>query len=178
MQADDLIYYPHGLAMSYVLIVDDDSTMAQALADMVGLFDWKTQISHGPRQALQLIQASPPSLILLDLNMPGVDGLEVCRYIKRDPVAGRTPVVMVTAEDSPTIQAKAREAGASDYLVKPVDVDRLEVILDKLGGPKPAASASAPSAAKPAAAPPPASQPAPTPPKPPAPPETKKDAAS
>jgi len=128
--------------MTYILIVDDDTTMAQALSDMVGLFDWKTQISHGPRQALQLIQASPPALILLDLNMPGVDGLEVCRYIKRDPIAGRTPVIMVTAEDSPTVQAKAREAGASDYLVKPVDVDRLEVILDKLPRPKPAAPPS------------------------------------
>jgi CheY-like chemotaxis protein len=121
--------------MTYVLIVDDDVTMAQALSDMVGLFDWETQIVHGPRPALQAIQAKPPALILLDLNMPGVDGLEVCRYIKRDPIAGKTPVVMVTAEDSPTIQEKARLAGASDYLVKPVDVDRLEVILDKL--PKP-----------------------------------------
>jgi CheY-like chemotaxis protein len=121
--------------MSYVLIVDDDTTMAEALADMVQLFDWKTLVAHGPRNALQLIQGSPPALILLDLNMPGVDGLEVCRYIKRDPIAGNVPVVMVTAEDSPTMKEKARAAGASDYLVKPVDVDRLEVILDKLAKP-------------------------------------------
>lgn len=121
--------------MSYVLIVDDDNTMAQALADIVSLFDWDTQIAHGPRPALQAIQAKAPALILLDLNMPGVDGLEVCRYIKRDPIAGNTPVVMVTAEDSPTMQQKAHEAGASDYLVKPVDVDRLEVILDRLAKP-------------------------------------------
>lgn len=118
--------------MPYVLIVDDDPTMAEAIADMVSLFDWETQIVHGPRPALQAIQVKPPALILLDLNMPGVDGLEVCRYIKRDPVAGNTPVVFVTAEDAPSMQEKARAAGASDYLVKPVDIDRLEVILDKL----------------------------------------------
>ena len=118
--------------MSYVLVVDDDSTMAQAIADMVTLFDWKTQIAHGPRPALQAIQAEPPALILLDLNMPGVDGFEVCRFIKRDPIAGKTPVVFVTAEDAPSMQEKAKEAGASDYLIKPVDIDRLEVILDKL----------------------------------------------
>jgi len=118
--------------MSYVLIVDDDPTMAQAIADMVGIFDWKTQVVHGPRQALQAIQKVPPALILLDLNMPGVDGFEVCRYIKRDPLAAKTPVVFVTAEDAPSMQEKAREAGASDYLIKPVDIDRLEGILDKL----------------------------------------------
>ena len=118
--------------MSYVLIVDDDPTVAQTIADMVGLFDWKTQIAHGPRPALQAIQKAPPALILLDLNMPGVDGFEVCRYIKRDPIAAATPVVFVTAEDAPSMKEKAREAGASDYLIKPVDIDRLEVILDQL----------------------------------------------
>lgn len=164
--------------MSYVLIVDDDTTMAQALADMVGLFDWKTQIAHGPRNALQVIQANPPALILLDLNMPGVDGLEVCRYIKRDPVAGKTPVIMVTAEDSPTMQEKARTAGASDYLVKPVDVDRLEVILDKLVKPK---GPPSPEARPPDLKPPEAKPPEPKPPEPKPPessPESKKDAAS
>ena len=123
--------------MTYILIVDDDATMAQTLADMVELFDWKTAIAHGPRQAMHVIQNNPPALILLDLNMPGVDGMEVCRFIKRDPIAEKTMVVFVTAEDDPSIQQKAREAGAADYLVKPVDVDRLEGILDKLPKDKP-----------------------------------------
>lgn len=118
--------------MTYVLIVDDDATVAQALADMVELFDWKSTVVHGPRQAMHVIQSNPPALILLDLNMPGVDGMEVCRFIKRDPIAEKTMVVFVTAEDDPSIQQKAREAGAADYLVKPVDIDRLEGILDKL----------------------------------------------
>jgi CheY-like chemotaxis protein len=118
--------------MTYILIVDDDATMAQTLADMVELFDWKTTIVHGPRPAMHFIQNNPPALILLDLNMPGVDGMEVCRFIKRDPIAEKTMVVFVTAEDDPSIQQKAREAGAADYLVKPVDIDRLEIILDKL----------------------------------------------
>jgi DNA-binding response OmpR family regulator len=116
----------------YVLIVDDDTSMGQTLADMVGLFDWNTQVVSSPRAAIESLQRNPPSLILLDLNMPGVDGMEVCRFIKRDPVAGDTPVVFVTAEDDPGTKAKAREAGAMDYLVKPVDIDRLEELLEKL----------------------------------------------
>lgn len=121
--------------MSYVLIVDDDPDMAQAIADMVDLFDWKTRIVHHPRAAIQALQRDPPTLILLDMNMPGVDGLEVCRYIKRDPVSGHTPVVFVTAEDDPGTEQKAREAGALDYLVKPVELDRLEAILEKIETP-------------------------------------------
>lgn len=120
--------------MSYVLIVDDDTVMAEAIADMVSLFDWETKIVHGPRAAIQAIHREEPALILLDLNMPGVDGLEVCRYIKRDPVTGGTNVVFVTAEDAPSIMEAALEAGASDYLVKPIDIDRLEAILDSLPG--------------------------------------------
>ncbi len=118
--------------MSYILIVDDDTSMAQTLADMVGLFDWQTQIVNSPRAALELLQRNLPGLILLDLNMPGVDGMEVCRYIKRDPIAGQTPVVFVTAEDDPGTRARAREAGAMDYLIKPVDMDRLEEVLNRL----------------------------------------------
>jgi CheY-like chemotaxis protein len=120
--------------MSYVLIVDDDIAVAQAIANLVSLFDWKTRIVHGPRTAIQALQAEPPALILLDLNIPGVDGLEVCRYIKRDPFAKDTIVVFVTAEDDPGMMEKARQAGAQDYLVKPVDVDRLEKILTQLPG--------------------------------------------
>jgi|GEM_PF-2304165 len=118
--------------MSYVLIVDDDPGMAQALADMVGLYDWTTRIVTSPRAALEMIQREPPVLMLLDLNMPGVNGMEVCRYIKRDPIAGTTPVVFVSAEDDPDTRERAREAGAMDYLVKPVELDRLEELLDKL----------------------------------------------
>jgi CheY-like chemotaxis protein len=118
--------------MSYVLIVDDDKEMAQSIAQMVSLFDKETDIALGPRPAIMKLREKRPLLILLDLNMAGVDGLEVCRYIKRDPINGDVPVVFVTAEDDPTFMEKAREAGAMDYLIKPVDIDRLEKILEDL----------------------------------------------
>lgn len=118
--------------MSYVLIVDDDVAVAQAISNLVSLFDWEARIVHGPRSAIMALQKEPPALILLDLNIPGVDGLEVCRYIKRDPLARDIAVVFVTAEDDPGMVEKARQAGAMDYLVKPIDVDRLEEILKRL----------------------------------------------
>jgi CheY-like chemotaxis protein len=61
--------------------------------------------------------------------MPGVDGVEVCRYIKRDPEAKHTPVVFVSAEDDPSVIQKAKEAGATAFLTKPIDLAQLEQLL-------------------------------------------------
>ncbi len=118
--------------MSYILIVDDDQTMAKTLSDMVKLLDWETQVVNSPRAAIETIRSKRPGLIFLDLNMPGVDGLEVCRYIQREPSSAGTPVVFVSAEDDPGIKQRAKEAGAMEYLVKPVDFDQLEQTLKKI----------------------------------------------
>lgn len=115
--------------MSLVLIVDDEPVTAEALANMISLLGHETQVALSPRTAIQSMQRKAPNLILLDLNMPGVDGLEVCRYIKRDPSASATPVIFITAEDDPTVIEKAKEAGASGYMVKPVDFEALETVL-------------------------------------------------
>lgn len=114
-----------------VLIVDDDQIAAGSLADMVSLLGHETEVVLGPRQAIHSIGQDTPALILLDLNMPGVDGLEVCRYIKREPSSMNIPVVFISAEDDPSVKEQAKEAGASGYLVKPVDFDSLEEILVK-----------------------------------------------
>lgn len=115
--------------MAYILVVEDNPRTAAALADMVGLLGWEVVVAHSPRRALQQLQTSKPALILLDFNMPGVDGLEVCRYIKRDPTAGDIPVVFVSAEEAPSIIEEARKAGAKDYLIKPVNISDLERVL-------------------------------------------------
>ena len=117
--------------MSYILIVDDEQVMADAIADMLDLLDWKTVIANRPGAAIREILKNPPALIFLDMNMPGVDGLEVCRYIKRDPIMGMIPVIFITAEDDPGIQKAALDAGASAYIIKPMEFEHLEDILSK-----------------------------------------------
>jgi CheY-like chemotaxis protein len=115
--------------MSYVLIVDDEVSMTETLADMLNLLGYETRVAYSPRRAMEAILAELPRMILLDLNMPGVDGMEVCRYIKRDPEAKHTPVVFISAEDDPSIIQRAKEAGATAFLTKPVDLDQLEQLL-------------------------------------------------
>jgi two-component system chemotaxis response regulator CheY len=117
--------------MSHVLVVEDNPMTAETLASMVSLLGHDTQVVLSPRKAIESIQRSIPNLILLDLNMPGVNGLEVCRYIKRDPMVRETPVIIITAEDDPTVIEAAKEAGASGYLVKPVELDKLEMMLSR-----------------------------------------------
>ncbi len=119
--------------MPYVLVVDDNQEAANAIADVVRLLGWQAEVAPGPRAALHAVQRVPPALILLDLNMAGISGLEVLKFIKRDPSLIDIPVVFISAEDDPDTQQKTREAGALDYLVKPVDLDRLEAILEKVG---------------------------------------------
>ena len=119
-------------AMSKVLIVDDNKQTAEAMAQMVEMLDWESRVVLSSRTAMEAIIQHQPRLVLLDLNMPGLNGAEVLGYIKREPTLTNTSVVFVSAEDDPRVQESLREAGAMDYLVKPLSFDKLEAVLEKL----------------------------------------------
>src|SRR5262249_22924418 len=71
--------------------------------------------------ALETIRRTKPDIVLLDVMMPGIDGIEVCRQIKGDTLTQHIPVVMVTALDQPDDRVRGLEAGADDFLTKPVN---------------------------------------------------------
>lgn len=114
------------------LIVEDNPDVAQVLADIMASFGWKTCIAETPVEALLALRREIPTLILLDFNLPGANGVEVLQYIKNDPLAQNVEVVFVSAEDSPDTIRCALASGARDYLVKPVDMDHLREVLDSL----------------------------------------------
>lgn len=114
------------------LIVEDNPDVAQVLADILILYGWDVRIAPTPAVALLSLRREIPALILLDFNLPGTDGVDVLQYIKSDPLAKNVAVVFVSAESSPDAIERALASGARDYLVKPVDIDRLGEVLNSL----------------------------------------------
>ena len=104
-----------------VLIVDDFAPNRKLLEARLNAeyFDVVTA-SSGP-EALAICAQGECDIVLLDVMMPGMDGFEVCRRLKRDPLTHHLPVVMVTALDQPADRLRGLEAGADDFLTKPID---------------------------------------------------------
>lgn len=104
-----------------ILIVDDQPELAGMMADMLNDAGYTTRIFDNGREAIAEIHADPPDLLLLDVNMPGLDGFEVAALLKADPSTATIPIIMVSAQDGRGSRVIGLESGAEDYLSKPVD---------------------------------------------------------
>jgi len=112
-----------------VLIVEDDSQMADTLASMVRLMGYDTSINHSSHEALESSRNNSPDIVLLDLNLPDADGFQVCEQLRKQPELNDTPIIIVSADEQPESMARAKKAGADHYLVKPIGMDDLEVAI-------------------------------------------------
>ncbi len=115
-----------------VLIVEDDRLMAQTLAAQLGSLGHTVVIAYSPRMAIHNLSEVIPDLIFMDVNMPGVNGLEVLRFLRRDPATSKVPVIVVTAEESPTVRQSALESGANEFLVKPPMLEDIEAAITRI----------------------------------------------
>jgi putative two-component system response regulator len=105
--------------------VDDEKPVTALFARLLAREGYAIIVAHDGASALRLIAANPPDVILTDVMMPGLDGLAVCRHVKRDPQTRLTPVVLVTALTAREHRIEGLEAGADDFLSKPVDAQEL-----------------------------------------------------
>jgi len=112
-----------------ILVIDDDKTTANYLADQLRLLDHKVAVAFGPRGGLFQLNHAVPDVLFLDVNMPGVDGLEICRYLRRDPKTAKVPIIVVSANEEKAHQDAAFKAGANYYIVKPAMMDDIEKAL-------------------------------------------------
>lgn len=112
-----------------ILVIDDDPAAREFLDRFLSREGYTVLQAGSGREGLRLARASRPSAILLDVTMPGIDGWEVLREIRCDPVISRTPVIMQTVIDEQTF---GYALGATDYLLKPVDRSRLREALSSI----------------------------------------------
>jgi two-component system cell cycle response regulator len=105
--------------------VDDDPLARQTFGDTLAASGLAAEGVPDGRTALERVAADPPAVILLDIVMPGLNGLEVLRKLKGDPKTRPIPVILVTAKDDRAARVEGLEAGADDYLTKPVDPGEL-----------------------------------------------------
>jgi len=114
-----------------VLVVDDERIGREALAEAVSEMGHRVVAAAGGAEALDVVRRDDVHIVLTDLKMPGMDGLELLRQVKR--LRPDVPVVLVTAFASVDTAVAAMKSGAYDYLTKPVDLRQLRVLLDRAG---------------------------------------------
>jgi CheY-like chemotaxis protein len=82
---------------------------------------------------MTILSRDTPAIVLLDINMPGVDGFEVLAYLRREPRLAKVPVIVVTSDDEPQTSKRALDEGANVVIIKPAMADILEKVLKKVG---------------------------------------------
>ncbi|MFN8524863.1 MAG: response regulator [Chloroflexota bacterium] len=102
-----------------ILLADDDEGLLRLVGTTLGTDDFDVITASDGEAAISAARAEHPELILLDINMPGLDGLEVCRLLKRDPATSAIKIVMLTASGAEQDRSRAVDAQADDYFVKP-----------------------------------------------------------
>lgn len=107
-----------------ILVIDDEKEAVELVADRLRFWKYEVLEAYSGQEAFQKIELKP-DLILLDIRMPGMDGFEVCKRLKKDPKYKDIPIIMFTAQSERECIAKATECGAVDYLAKPYEPDIL-----------------------------------------------------
>ena len=108
-----------------ILVVDDTPANIKLLGDLLRLKGYEVSTATNGEEALAAIAKQPPDLVLLDIMMPGLNGYEVCRKIRENPATALLPVVLATSLDPAQERVKGIEAGADDFLSKPVNQPEL-----------------------------------------------------
>jgi two-component system response regulator MprA len=110
--------------VTQILVVDDEPAVRRALERALRLESYEVDLAADGREALDALAERPVDAIILDVSMPGIDGLEVCRRLRA--AGDRTPILMLTARDAIDDRVKGLDVGADDYLVKPFALRELQ----------------------------------------------------
>ena len=117
--------------MKQVWVVDDDEEMNHAIGLMLEVLDCEVTSFHSARSAAQkLLTGKAPQLLILDINMPEVSGLDLLEFVRRHREGKELPIVMLSSEAADSIVDKALQLGADAYLMKPTTIEELEKAME------------------------------------------------
>ena len=118
-----------------VLVVDDDPFIRRLIATTLeDVAEFEIHEAANGIEALEVARRQRPSLVFLDIDMPGIDGIDACRQLRADGATSATTIVMLTAADGDAVQREAAAAGADLYLTKPFSPLDLLRLVDRVGG--------------------------------------------
>ena len=120
------------LALKKVMIIEDEPDAAELFAEMMRLNGFRVIKTYSSTPAMSIIREEKPDLILLDIMMPEISGIEILHLVRSDPVLALIPVVVISARATPTDVQTGLDAGASIYLTKPVGYMDLKNAVDGL----------------------------------------------
>jgi len=124
------------VAKQKILVVDDEPDLVELVKDILERNDYSVISAGNADLAIKKVRESKPDLIILDLNLPGIGGIEVCRILKKDKKTSSIPIIMLTVKSAESDKIAGLEAGADDYVTKPFStgelVARVRAVLRRL----------------------------------------------
>jgi CheY-like chemotaxis protein len=120
------------LSRTTILIVEDNLLNLELVTDLLAAEGYSTRQAHNGEEGLRLAQLEPPSLILMDLRMPGMDGYAALRALKADPRTAHVPTVALTAQAMNGDEKAVLEAGFDGYISKPIDTRTFALTVARL----------------------------------------------
>ena len=124
------------MSKNNILIVEDDKNISKLIKYNLEKEGYRCMVSFDGEDAIKTLDKNPTDLIILDIMLPGIDGLEVCRRVKQDKKLSNTPIIMLTAKGEEVDKVVGFELGADDYIVKPFSprelILRIKAILKRL----------------------------------------------
>jgi two-component system alkaline phosphatase synthesis response regulator PhoP len=115
-----------------VFIVEDEPSAADMFEEMMRISGYEVIKSHSSTPAMSIVRVEMPDVVILDLMMPDISGIEVLQFMRREPALRNIPVVIVSARGLPADIQAGMQAGASAYLVKPVGFDKLRETVERV----------------------------------------------
>jgi two-component system alkaline phosphatase synthesis response regulator PhoP len=122
------------MAGQLILIADDSRTIVSMVASRLERSGYEVLTTTNGEDALQLVSERGPALVILDVEMPKLDGYEVTRRLRADETTNRVPIILLTSHDNENAQATGYDAGATDYITKPFSPQELEAAVERILG--------------------------------------------